>query len=299
MHYYLLHNCGFVGFLSKSGEVRLTNVTIGASVSSIGENAFGSCPSLDAITVAANNPEYSSVAGIFFNQNQTTLIQYPAGNGGGSYTIPSSVTNIEDFAFNFCVNLTNVTIGTNVTCIGQGVFAACTRLTNVTISTNVTSIGEAAFESCGSLADLKIPNGVTNIGDFAFSECASLASVTIPDSVTSIGGYAFAYCATLTNIMIGSNVTSIGAHAFAGCASLGAITVAANNPAYRSVAGVLFNQNQTTLFQYPAGNTNRSYTVPNSVTNIGEAAFESCGNLNSIMIPNSVINIGDYVCPWA
>jgi hypothetical protein len=99
--------------------------------------------------------------------------------------------------------------------------------------------------------------------------------------------------------MIGSNVTSIGAHAFAGCASLGAITVAANNPAYRSVAGVLFNQNQTTLFQYPAGNTNRSYTVPNSVTNIGEAAFESCGNLNSIMIPNSVINIGDYVCPWA
>ena len=78
------------------------------------------------------NPAYSSVAGVLFNQNQTTLIQY-LGVIAGPYTIPKSVTSIGDSAFYGCSSLTSVTIGTNVTSIGADAFSGCTSLTSVTI----------------------------------------------------------------------------------------------------------------------------------------------------------------------
>jgi hypothetical protein len=52
---------------------------------------------------------------------------------------------------------------------------------------------------------------------------------------------------------------------------------------------VLFNKNQTTLIQYPWGNANISYTIPNSVTSIGVGSFAGCSSLTSIIIPTTDI----------
>ncbi|MGA2867045.1 MAG: leucine-rich repeat domain-containing protein, partial [Verrucomicrobiota bacterium] len=172
---------------------------------------------------------------------------------GGAVTIPSTtnglpVTSIGDYAFSYCGSLTGVTIPNSVTSIGGDAFFFCTSLTNVTIGNGVTSIGGGAFASCTSLSSVTIPNSVTNIGKYAFEDCTSLTGVTIPNSVTSIGYWAFSYCTSLT-----------------------AITVDALNYVYSSVAGVLFNKSQTTLIQCPGGKAG-SYTVPSSVTNIGDYA---------------------------
>ncbi|MBQ5590731.1 MAG: fibronectin type III domain-containing protein, partial [Clostridia bacterium] len=89
------------------------------------------------------------------------------------------------------------------------------------------------------------------------------------------------------------SVTSIGDWAFYGCTSLTNITVNDNNSNYCSVNGVLFNKNKTELTQYPVGNTRTFYSIPDSVTSIGDSAFEGCTKLTSVTIPNSVTSIGN------
>jgi uncharacterized repeat protein (TIGR03803 family) len=115
--------------------------------------------------------------------------------------------------------------------------------------------------------------------------------------VTSIGDYAFSGCTSLTSVTIPNSVTSIGEDAFDSCTSLTAITVDPNNPAYSSVAGVLFDKSQTTLIQYP-GSIAGSYTIPNSVTSIGDYAFYGCTSLTSVTIGTNVTSMGFFAFGW-
>jgi hypothetical protein len=233
----------------------LTGVTIPDSITSIGDGVFDGCTGLTNIT------------------------------------IPGNVTDLGDDAFSECSNLTSVVIGNSVTSIGQGAFYHCISLTNITIPDSVASIGRSAFEASG-LTSITIPNNVTSIGAWAFFECINLASVTIGTNVTSIGDDAFIACSRLTKITIPDSVTGIGIEAFNYCTNLAAFAVDVLNPVYSSVGGVLFNKSRTTLVDYPVGLAG-SYTIPNGVTNIGDEAFASCGNLTGVTIPDSVTSIGD------
>jgi hypothetical protein len=290
---------GFAAFQSCSS---LTNVMIPKSVINIGGMAFFLCTSLTAIKVDALNSIYCCVDGVLLNKAQTTLIQCPAGKAGG-YTIPNSVTSIGDWAFYHCASLTNVTIPNSVIRIGDITFGFCTNLTTVMIPNSVTTIGSEAFAICASLTAIMVDtnNPAYASGDgvlfnkiqTTLIQCSGdqAGSYTVPNSVTSIGYYAFGDCTKLTNVMIGNSVTNIGVQAFADCDSLTAIMVDTNNPAYASVAGVLFNQSQTALIQCPGGQGG-SYTVPDSVTSIGNFAFSYCTKLTNVMVGNSVTNIG-------
>jgi hypothetical protein len=122
-------------------------------------------------------------------------------------------------------------------------------------------------------------------------------AVTIPDTITglpviSIGEEAFAYCTSLSSVAIGSSVTNIGEEAFVGCSSLGTFTVDVLNSFYSSANGVLFDKSETMLVEFPGG-VGGSYTIPRSVTTIGDYAFDGCC-LNTIIIPGSVTSIPDY-----
>jgi len=106
----------------------LTNVTIPSSVTSIGDGAFEDCTSLLMITVDSGNLFYSSADGVLFDKSQTTLIQFPEGLAG-SYTIPNSVTNIEDYAFASCSNLYSIYFPGDAPTLGSNVFLYDNSLT--------------------------------------------------------------------------------------------------------------------------------------------------------------------------
>jgi hypothetical protein len=306
----------------------VTNVALPDSVTNIAFDSFHNCNSLTAIAVATNNPDYSSAAGVLFDQNQTTLLTFPEGKAG-SYAVPNSVTDIGTYAFYDSTYLTSVALSSNVSTIEDYAFYDTPGLTAITVSTNnlwyssvagvlfdksqdtliqypagnaatsytmpesVTNIGMEAFYSSASLTNVTLGTNVAIIGGAAFEYCPALASITFPNSVTIIEGDAFAECVSLASINIGTGVTNIGGQAFLGCPSVTAITVATNNPAFSSVGGVLFNKNQTTLYLYPAGGSATSYAVPDSVTNIVQDAFMDAFNLASITLDPNVQTIGD------
>jgi hypothetical protein len=103
-----------------------TNITIGSGLTNIStyntEALFAGCGSLTAITVSTNNPAYSSVDGVLFNKNQTTLLQYPQSKNTTmtSYAVPNGVTNIGPWALGSCTNMCSVIIPASVVSIGKG-----------------------------------------------------------------------------------------------------------------------------------------------------------------------------------
>jgi hypothetical protein len=150
----------YIGKLAFVGLYELKSVSIPASVSSIAENAFNNCGSwrvdecgdynLVSISVATGNANYSSVDGVLFNKDKTTLILYPSDKQQDAYTIPNSVTEIKDRAF-IRTRLKSVTIPRSVTTIGKDAFAY-SGLTSVTIPGSVTAIGDNTFAGCVGLA---------------------------------------------------------------------------------------------------------------------------------------------------
>jgi hypothetical protein len=121
----------------------------GLPVTAIGNYAFSNCGNLTSITVDSRNSSYTSIDGVLFNKEKTTLIKYPIGKKVSTYSIPSSVTAIGDYAFSGCNNLTSISIPSSVRVIGVGAFS-CENLTSVTLSRR-TQVGKNAFPASAQI----------------------------------------------------------------------------------------------------------------------------------------------------
>lgn len=155
----------------------MPTITLPASLDSISVSALNRCPNLTSIEVADGNTHFSSVDGVLFSKDKTTLFRFPTGRAG-EYVIPEGTVTIGYGAFNACYEVSSVIIPNTVTTLEEAAFYACQSINSIIIPEGVSSIGNVAFTHCSSLSSIIISSSVEHIGDGAFVNCSQLASIT-------------------------------------------------------------------------------------------------------------------------
>ncbi len=332
----------------------LVNITIPTSVTSIGDYAFRGCT---FTSIVIPNSVMTMGARIFELSTSITEITIPfvgasreaTGNqaklgyvfgtenatglyAAGGYYLPDGLVkvvitdteNIEQYAFQDCKSLTNITLPSSLTSIGQNAFNGCIGLTTITIPDDVASISENAFKGCTGLTSITIPNAVTTIGENAFSGCSGLTEITLPfigKSKTATGtdarfGYIFGktsypggdltngfYIPSMLTKVVITDITSVGEYAFSGCSKLTTLTLpdtvtSIGDYAFSGCSAVTSLNITTNVVSIGYGafwncSSLASLVIPEGITTIHPYTFNGCSGLQTINIPDSVTTIGE------
>lgn len=232
--------------------LKITSLTIPASVLEIGVGAFWHCP-IETLAVAEGNTEYFVKNNCLIDKTTHTLVA-AFGNGtiskdfvwGGSdgktkifdvtsvgygafayakiesMVIPSNVKTIGEFAFAHST-LKQVVIESGVKNIGAKAFYMSENLQTVSVADSVQSIGRNAFEGTKYYADKENENGIVYIGKVAYvyrGNKADITDIEIKDGTVGIADHALGYMRNLKTITLPSSVKHIDSMAFLGCTNL-------------------------------------------------------------------------------
>ncbi len=275
----------------------LTTVTGGNGLVTIGERAFYQCSNLKSVALG---PQLMTIGKTAFGFCASLE----------SITFPTSLKTIEQRAFQYCHSLDQLDIPAGVTTIGNQQFPYCQGLASINVdpaNPNYSSIDGVLFNKQqnvmlaypgGKQGGYEVPSGVQTIAETAFSGAIHLSGVDLGAEVTTIGFAAFAACPSLGSVEIPAGVTFIDARAFTDCPDMESIQVAPGNPAYSSNDGVLFNQDETVLLQFPGGRGGL-YVIPSTVTQIATFSFALNPSLTEVVVPSSVQtleNLAFYFC---
>ncbi len=300
----------------------LTDVTLPADLTVIGDSMFENCTKLTHVTIPSG----------------VTRIEREAFTMCGALEeirLPEGVETIGVIAFSGCVAMTGAYLPRSLTTIESGAFSACRSLTDVyyggtaaewaaisvadrndpllNAALHCTGSALVASGKCGDSAAWKLDaDGVLTItgagpmadygayGPWYIAHLTDIKKVVVQEGVTTIGDHAFANLSYVTSVTIPSSITSIGAHAFEKCRLGGAVTLPEGLTAIGDFAFSGSGMASLTLPESlrTIGNSAflfcslRELTIPDGVTSIGTGAFCSA-SLTSVKLPASGVTLGD------
>ena len=296
------HTVTAIGNRAFKGNLRLAAVTIPDTVTEIGQDAFSGCTGLTSIKLPKNLKTLERDA-------------FRGCTGLTSVLIPKTVENTHYYydgiysPFRGCNNLQEVKFEDGMTRIPNSILCFCAAKLNIVIPDSVTEIGEAAFLNSGIVA-VTIPDAVTEIEEDAFRGCTGLASIKLPKNLKTLERDAFRGCTGLTSVLIPKTVENThyyydGIYSpFRGCNNLQEVkfedgmTRIPNSILCFCAAklNIVIPDSVTEIGEAAFLNSGIvAVTIPDAVTEIEEDAFRGCTGLTDIKLPDSVVNIGTKI----
>ena len=284
-------------------QASVTEVKIPATVISIGTNAFWNCNTIQTtipasvrelgatafygtfvVNVDANSPYLCSEENgkVLYSKDKTTLYQVSQ-DCAGAFTIPSTVTTINDYAMYGCKDTSGkLVIPDSVQTIGQAAFYG-TGFTALDLGNGVKEIGTSAFNTCSTMkGDRVIPTSVTTIGENAFASTGFNGKLDFQAQIEEFPAAIFKGL-KFTSVSFSDSVKTIGDRAFENCTQLATVT---------------FGQGLETVGQYAFYNSGLSgaLTFPDSLKKIDTYAFAKCPHITEITLPegNATIEYGAF-----
>ncbi len=273
----------------------LRSVKIGKGLKKLEDNPFSGCELLSKIEVSSDNDYFSSDdKGVLFNKNKTVLISFPAGLALSEYTVPEGVKTIGISAFADNSKITAVNLPSSLTEIEDQAFNSCLSLKTVNAPDTLFKVGLDAFTDTAWFS--AVPNSVVYLGKVVCGyngEGASPVKIEVAEGTLGIASGAFAYITDTQELHLPASLKYIGE---AGVISAGfkKITVdPANNNFTADTSGVLYSKDMKTLIAYPAAAAMSLYRVSSETEKIGDGAFGAAMYLLEIELPSSVKSIGE------
>ncbi len=208
---------------------KLVNVMLPATIEDYGQgNMMGSvfggdyCRSLENIYVASDNQWFSSVDGVLYSADLTTLYCYPSARDYNDYQYLDSLTSIGEYAFACNSTVEDVIIPDGITSLGAA-FYDCVNLKSVKLPDSLDSLS-GTFAWCTSLSEITLPESLTYLNQ-TFMGCTALKSIIIPSKVDWIMYDVFSGCTSLESVVIPEGVERIYSSAFSDCPALKKIAI--------------------------------------------------------------------------